>query len=84
MSFKRKELNMKMTEMDRETAQIWSKEAAFQDHRTEQFIQNMVEFEGISPIECIIRHRYKVKTLLLKDRKESRLARYSENTLFNY
>jgi len=84
MSFKRKGLAKMRWEMNRSTAHIWQKEAAFHQYRSERFIQNMVEFEGISAVECIIRHTSKVKKLLVKDREESDCELFSHDTLFTY
>ena len=69
--------------IDRETAQIWAKEAVFQNARTADFIQMCTEMDGFSPIEAIMRHQTKVKSLLVKDRNESMEERYSKETLFH-
>lgn len=71
-----------MKKIDSETAHIWAKEALFQNSRTADFIEMCSEMDGLCPEWAVMAHPSKVKRLLLKDREESGLERYSNETLF--
>lgn len=74
---------MKRFEIDYETAHIWAKEAVFQEGETAQFLRFCLEMDHLGAREAIIRHRYKVKSLLLKDRARSGLAKFPDSLLFH-
>lgn len=68
--------------IDHETAQLYVKEARFQYSSAMDYLRECLEMEDLPGPDAVMRHPTKVKRLLVKDREQSGLKKYSDELLF--
>ncbi|GAH39835.1 unnamed protein product [marine sediment metagenome] len=69
--------------ISRETAQVWAKEARYQDFGAARLLEMKREMDGLTPIKTIQGQAARFKRLLLSDRKRSDLELFSDEALFS-